>query len=149
MEYINIAGENIDFNTSVLKFSLKGLDEIPKEIKLLKNLKILDLSYNEIKEMENLPEGLEILNLDYNKVIDIRNIPINLKILSLMGNKVTKVKILPLRLEKLLIHRNPVNELSRELIKNKHLKIFLYINKDMIIPDSIVNRFFKPLTIPK
>lgn len=57
-----------------LKLQKQGLSEIPKEVFLLKNLQVLDMSKNKIKvipaEIGQL-KNLEVLNLSKNRIHDI------------------------------------------------------------------------------
>ena len=122
MEYITINENKIDINVIELEIINKGLIEIPKEIKELKNLKKLDLSHNKISEIKNIPEGLEVLYLENNHISEIKNLPNSLELLDLDYNLIT--------------------DIPHNLLKLKKLKkIYLYDNYITVVknlPNSII-----------
>lgn len=81
---IKILNDEYNMDTEELDLSNKGLKAIPKDVKYLKNIKVLDLSRNELIDISILKNlhNLIYLNIEYN-----------------LGDKITKDKILDLKSE--------------------------------------------------
>jgi len=113
---------------------IEGLDS-------LKNLRILDLSYNnisEIKGLENL-ENLEFLKIHNNKISEIKGLEKlkNLRTLFLQDNQITEIKGLETlqSLENLALHNNKISEIKglRNLHKLENLGL-----ASNLIPTKII-----------
>ena len=65
------------------------------------NLKLLDCSYNDIENVDNLPDSLEVLNCKHNKINYMDNLPSNLKVLNCNSNPIIKLLNLPEGLQSL------------------------------------------------
>ena len=89
--------DNIDENVEILDFSRCKLTEIP-DLSRFKNLKKLDLSFNNIKTVNNLPNGLEYLDMTYNLIKYIDNLPITLYGLNVSCNPIKNFDMLPITL---------------------------------------------------
>jgi len=144
--------------THLLHLQKSGITEFPKEILELEDLKVLDLSHN---ELTSLPQGLEklqnleVLYLEDNQFVEfplvVTKLP-SLKSLSLSGNYLTRVseEIENLQNLKILkLERNKLKELPAEIINLKKLKeIYVGYNQLVSLPQELnqvepsLERFF-------
>ena len=97
-----------DYTITELKINYERLTQLPNDIHLYTNLKILDCSYNEITQLDNLPQGLKELNCHSNNITQLDNLPVGLKILDCSYNKISQLNNLPASLEKLYCYINPL-----------------------------------------
>lgn len=120
-----------------LDLSGKGLSAIPQEMRRLYNLKSLNISGNEIANLQNLPENLQTLSAIWNQLSNLDNVVwpntlINLylacnritsldhvrlprlKCLGLNNNEIRSLDgaLLPIELEKLSIQSNPLTSIG-------------------------------------
>ena len=79
-----------------LALSKNELEKIPKELRNLLELEILDLSYNKIVRINNLDNlvKLKILDLSFNPIKQIQNLSMlsKLEILSLSGTNISRIE---------------------------------------------------------
>ena len=107
----------------------KGLTEIPYWLKDRNDIFELDLSYNKITEIKNLPPNLQYLWLNNNKITEIKNLPPNLLLLYLFGNHyITEIKNLPSNLQELCLSYNQITRLPFELSLLNRLETLYYCN---------------------
>ena len=59
---------------------------IPAELLKCEKLQSLNLSGNQISQLENLPDGLQTLDLSYNQISQLENLPDGLQTLNLFNN---------------------------------------------------------------
>jgi internalin A len=102
-------------NPTELNLSWLRLTEIPKEIQLLKNLQVLNLSFNKISRIENL-QGLPLqeLYLNSNQISKIENLQgLPLQHLDLSSNQISKIENLKgLPLEVLYLNENQISKIE-------------------------------------
>jgi Leucine-rich repeat (LRR) protein len=78
-EFVLSALEKFDDKTERLDFSRYDLEEFPKYCLLrFTNLKYLNLAYNHLVELPELPDSLTYLNIDFNYIKRIEKLPPNL-----------------------------------------------------------------------
>jgi Leucine-rich repeat (LRR) protein len=85
---------------------IKQLDNLPN------TLKELFCSYNQIKQLDNLPNSLTILGCGYNQITHLDNLPNNLKELYCSYNKITQINDIPNTLKGLLCDNNLIEKLD-------------------------------------
>ena len=76
------------------------------------NLTNLNLSNNDIIKIENLPPNLTTLRLSWNRITKIENLSPNLTTLNLSYNKITKIENLPPNLVVLIISNNQITKVE-------------------------------------
>ena len=76
------------------------------------SLEILELSFNEISFLPELPETLICLRCKFNKLKMLPNLPSRMEMLQVSSNLLTKLPPLPKTLEMLVINDNPIEELE-------------------------------------
>jgi Leucine-rich repeat (LRR) protein len=124
--------ENFDDNITQLDFSRYTLEEFPKDCLLrFKNLTRLNLAYNHLTELPELPDSLLYLNIDFNLIQKIEKLPPRLeefyfnlngtdticelpnsiKYMNCYGNQLTEFKNLPTSLIILDCHNNKLTKL--------------------------------------
>jgi len=108
----------------ILKLKRKKLIQLPKEIFLLKNLKVLNLSVNKLNDIPNNIDSLKFLEE-----------------LDISSNKFTHFPLAITRLAKLTtlkIFRNEIPELPKEIGDMKNLnKLIIWDNPLTNLPDEI------------
>lgn len=119
-----------------LKITYKNLNYVPEQIKKLENLEKLDLSWNDIKKIENLNNlrNLQELHLRGNELKEIRGLDnlINLKTFDLGINKITKIENLDnlINLQELSLSGNKITKI--ENLDNLQNLRELYLSKNKI-----------------
>ena len=84
--------------------------------------KVINLKYNNIRKIENIPEGVEDLDLSNNQLRVIENLPLSLKILRVNYNLICTIKNIPPNLHTLYINGNRIKSFdSCHLGGIKHL----------------------------
>jgi protein phosphatase 1 regulatory subunit 7 len=85
---------------------IQGVDSLP--------LEHLDLSFNKIKQIENLPSGLKKLYLCQNEIIEMKGLePLNdLVLLELGSNKITEIDYKMDSLEELWLGKNKISQIK-------------------------------------
>lgn len=95
----NISDRNINGNLDVIKFNkvtkLKCKNCKITRLLNLPNSLILDCYYNELIELNNLPDGLKFLNCSFNKITELDNLPNTLIELNCYSNKIKQLNNLP------------------------------------------------------
>jgi Leucine-rich repeat (LRR) protein len=101
------------FSKNVIKLNLSfnRINDIPNEILTITNIKILDIGFNEIDKIKNLPKSLKELWIPRNKLTKIENLPNSLKELDISRNFITIIENLPTSLKVLWILNNPIKEI--------------------------------------
>ncbi len=98
--------------TTVLDLSSLWLTSLPMELSDCSSLRQLDLSMNQIVEVDNLPEKLQSLDLRNNQIPEIKDLPQTLQTLFLGDNRISQVKNLPNGLQTLDLSLNQIVELK-------------------------------------
>ena len=101
----------------------QNLTEIPI---IPEGIKVLDLSYNQIRQISNLPKSLKVLNLSYNKLKKIENLPKGLKVLTATNNKIREV-VLPKKLKRCDLSHNKLSFFPKSNIQNLNLNNNLFV----------------------
>lgn len=109
-----------NYNYKKIKSILKRIYEIPI---IRYRLIYLNLAFNNIKKIENLPEGLLTLILHSNEVEKIENIPYSVIKLNFCINKIMRLENLPPYLEYLNISYNKIDILEN---LNKNLECLIF-----------------------
>jgi len=129
-----------------LDISKKGVNELPKEIKYLSNLRLFIVDDNNIEELPN--EFYQLKNLSLfscikNKISSISEEIINLKKLLFFGACYNNISLLPnnffklKNLEVIFIHGNKIKRLADEIGNLSNLKsICISGNAISVLPDS-------------
>lgn len=141
--------EDFEKIKSIIINNTKTINTIPKEIKYLKNLSYLDLSFQDIS---NLPDEiftiskLDTLCLDNNKIKCLPKGIKNFKNLTCLRLESNQLSTLPVEfweltnLQYLSLDRNNLSKLSEKISNFNKLKTFtIDLNELMTIPESIVN----------
>jgi hypothetical protein len=129
LRFVEIKGEKFYVDKGVLKIQKRKLTNLLdlKGVNKLADLNELNLSHNEIDEIENLGilRGLETLLLANNRIKEIKGLGLlsNLKELNLSGKRIIKIEGLDNleQLEHLNLSRNQIVEIER-FKKLKNLK---------------------------
>jgi Leucine-rich repeat (LRR) protein len=116
-EKINISNKNLTYIQSLERFfQLKELicsyNQITQLDNLPNTLKELICSYNQITQLDNLPQNLKILDCSYNQIIQLDNLPQNLEILHCYNNQIIQLDNLPNTLKKLYCSYNKLTQLD-------------------------------------
>ena len=125
-------------DNDIKELNLKNfkLTEIP-DLSKFKNLKVLDLSINKIKKIENIPKTVHTLILSNNKIEKIINIPLHIKILFVNKNLLTELDITETDIVELYCERNKLTRIlfskNLNVLKCSYNKI---INLDNL-PDGL------------
>lgn len=128
---------SIDNNGQIVGLKIKGyeLSVVPDEVKEMKNLVILSLSYNKIKDISSLSGLLRLtaLNLSSNLIEDINPLKSlkSLKWLNLQFNSVYSILSLKdlIDISKLFLSDNKVYEISAISNYNKLTELYLANNE--------------------
>ena len=99
-----------------LDLSYLLLPIIPAELLKCEKLQSLNLSGNQISQLENLPDGLQTLNLSYNQISQLENLPDGLQTLNLERNQISRIENLPDGLQTLNLSYNPTKNFPPELL---------------------------------
>ncbi|MFA8298732.1 MAG: COR domain-containing protein [Hyphomicrobiales bacterium] len=110
--------------TGTLDLGNCGLTEIPKKIRSFTWITTLDISYNQIQRLENLPNSLKSLIIWNNQIQKLENLPNNLKDLIIWSNQIQKLENLPVSLNKLYINSNKIKKLENLPNSLKNLTIW-------------------------
>ena len=96
------------------KLNLSNLDliGIPAELVYCTSLYSLDLQFNRISRLENLPDNLQWLYFSHNQIRRLENLPHNLKSLVISDNQINQLQNLPDSLQNLDLTRNRINKLE-------------------------------------
>jgi Leucine-rich repeat (LRR) protein len=103
--------DSLPSNTKIINLFDKNLTYIPS-LERFYQLKELWCSYNQITQLDNLPNSLEKLYCSYNKITQLNNIPNTLQILDCSNNKIIQLYNLPLTLEILYCSNNQITQLD-------------------------------------
>ncbi len=95
-----------------LDLSVLGLTYIPSEIRTIEHLRELDLSGNQISQIEGLPESLTDLDLRNNQISQIEGLPEGLRGLYLSGNQISQIEGLPESLRVLNLSNNEISQIE-------------------------------------
>ncbi len=95
-----------------LALSYLGLPTIPVELSGCQALQTLNLSANQIRQIENLPDGLQTLDLSWNQISRIENLPDGLQTLDLQGNQISQIENLPDGLQTLYLFENQIRQIE-------------------------------------
>jgi len=146
-DYVLYKGEVILVLNGELDLKFKQIDNIDNihGLRDLVDLKILDLSCNDITEIKGLESltNLEILSLDDNKISEIKGLDTltKLRVLVLFGNKISEIKNLNslIGLERLALSRNLITEVSGldTLKKLKFLSLYYNPIKEIKNPELL------------
>ena len=143
--------DNCDY-LSIIKLKIEGLNTNNINLLLDKlykftNLKILDLSYNQITEIKGLDYlvNLQKLNLHNNQITEIKGLNnlINLQELVLDSNKITEIKAIDnlINLQKIYLGTNHITEIKAidNLINLQELVLYNNNIKEIKAIDNLVN----------
>jgi hypothetical protein len=147
------AGNNFITNIDHLPDSIESLDLYANKItvinKLPNNLKKF-IAYNcKIKEIKSFPDNLEVIDIDFNELVVLPELPSKLSDLTAVDNNITTINLrggkIPDYLETMELRRNPLTHVSQEIIncpfvKISHEVLFMNRSKD---PELIVNNELK------
>lgn len=118
-EYILIYLNSLPDDIEEIDISNKNIIHLPT-MKRFKNLKILNLGFNQIITLPQLPDSLEVLYCNNNRITLLSSLPKNLVILDIKYNKLTSLPNLPDNLQELICSSNKLVSLPNSL---KNLKI--------------------------
>ncbi len=88
------------------------LEQIPKGLLKLKNLKKLVLSSNQIQKLENLPHSLHTFYISSNQIQKLENLPHSLHTFYISSNQIQKLENLPHSLHTFDISSNQIQKLE-------------------------------------
>jgi len=123
--YLNSLPDNITH----INVSGKGLTYLP-DLSLFKHLHELEISYNQLTSLPNLPKRLRYLSCNNNQLTSLPNLPETLEYLYCYYNQLTSLPNLPEKLVIISYYDNPIFE----IIKNNSLYILKQNN-------AKINRF--------
>jgi hypothetical protein len=103
--------DSLPSDTKIINIFDKNITYIPS-LERFYQLKELWCSYNQITQLDNLPNSLEKLYCSYNKITQLNNIPNTLQILDCSNNKIIQLYNLPLTLEILYCSNNQITQLD-------------------------------------
>lgn len=145
ISYFGLSSPNYKFRVDfTLPHNLTSLSLVNCKIKSLshvifpKKLIRLDVKGNHLKKIpDNLPEGLLHLDVSYNNIIQLRNIPPNLQSINCKNNRIEKIpKVFPDSLRYIKLQNNRISILPKNI--HNGLKLLEIQNNSITeIPKSI------------
>lgn len=138
----NEGKENAQEHVQIL--TRKGFTHIKQVLAVLEeNVDNLDISFNSLGVIRDLPQSIHSLNLESNQICRLDSLPRNLKILKINSNPISKLKTLPSSLEQLFFDNTQVRSLIGvpNAIKIVHCHANPHLKTLMGLPVTIVELF--------
>jgi invasion plasmid antigen len=124
----NIITDEILKQIRILDLSNKNIEDMPNSLVKFKSLIKLDISYNKIKKLCNLPKNLKILIIRHNEIQYLPKLPDSLIYLDISYNNIKQLPyVLPKNLKILLCSYNELKSIFCHDHKNL-LRIDCYAN---------------------
>ena len=110
--------------------------------RMYENIQIIDLSSNLLETIYGeFPKNLKILNLEDNRIKEVPSLPETLIELNLAKNKLEEIKEYPKTIEKLNISDNNIKYLSKSILECNNLQSLNYENNDNIEIDLEILKY--------
>lgn len=180
-EFVELRREGLRLDTSSLvsvaddveelDLSKRNLHDVP-DLSRFRRLTTLNLSYNNLSTLHDIPATVTTIFLDYNRLQHLTNLPYHLKKLSarnneltsvahlppflqsadLSNNKIDEVIEVPRMLEKLILRNNKLRELPQLVAYVEELDVsFNFISQITSLPETlrVLRASHNPLTLIK
>ena len=135
-EYLKEGYMGVDFCENCVKYlgvelEVKGLENLPKDIKKYQNLITLRFYENKIKIVPELPQSLQTIDAYDNEIeyFESENLP-NLRVLNIIRNKLKKYPQFASNATECLFFRNQISVVP-EGSMNKNENIFNFMSNDL------------------
>ena len=115
----------------LINYKLKEIPDLTKFI----NLEILNLSNNEITNIQNIPQTVHTLIISNNKIKKLINVPLNIKILYINKNLLNEINIIESEIVELYCDKNKLTTINY----SKNLRILSCSYNKISNLDNMIN----------